>query len=583
MSTSLQDFTRVAQVVEVVEGKPKAVRVKGRSVALFNVDGRIYATDNQCPHMGYPLTRGAIRHGVLTCDWHGWSFDLEGGGCFVGGCDDLATFPVEIRDGDIWLNLTGAESSRRENHLGLLQDGLLTEDSWTLSKAIALLLADGLPEKDVIQLFARHMGGHIATHRGPDGGRSVLQLVSGIRVARRYETDDRLIPLMIAANGAAGPVGDRPPIEPLPPPVTWEKIEDWVRAFSREGFAEGIEKCLATASNLDGSDKRILPLLYECAVEPYFFGFIENLLFLAKLAELVEELGWSQSSELVCNLSAKLLGRGRPAPERFRLEAMKIYEPIETAIKNVDPVAREAKEAEYDEDAFVLALGSGNLSSIFQGLSDVLAARVDIDSIITTMVLVAADRMARTGVNINPGWGALVGELNLAASLRTAKQYGGPLVIRKALYHVGYRHFDDRWLNINTRPLTTSLGGKKLEVKDEAAGIALIQDSIESARINEVGNQVREYLNAGFSGDRLLNEMGKTILKDDTGNFILPTLRSVFDEWENPLIARHPARHQLLVGLARHATDVRRRTGSKSAALTAQRFARGQTAVDLYD
>ena len=37
-----------------------------------------------------------------------------------------------------------------------------------------------------------------------------------------------------------------------------------------------------------------------------------------------------------------------------------------------------------------------------------------------------------------------------------------------------------------------------------------------------------------------------TILKDDTGNFILPTLRTVFDEWENPLIARHPARGQLL-------------------------------------
>ena len=41
------------------------------------------------------------------------------------------------------------------------------------------------------------------------------------------------------------------------------------------------------------------------------------------------------------------------------------------------------------------------------------------------------------------------------------------------------------------------------------AGIALIQESIESARINEVGNQVREYLNAGFSGDRLLHEIGK--------------------------------------------------------------------------
>jgi nitrite reductase/ring-hydroxylating ferredoxin subunit len=584
MSSQQQDFTKVATLPEVVEGKPKAVRVKGHSVALFNVDGRIYATDNQCPHMGYPLTRGAIRHGVLTCDWHGWSFDLEGGGCFVGGCDDLATFPVDIRDGEIWLNVNKAESSRRENHLRLLQEGLLTEDNWTLSKAIALLLADGLPEQDVIELFVKHMGRNIATRRGPEGGRHVAHLISGIKVARRYDTDDRLVPLMMAANGAAGPVGDRPPVEPLPPPVNWEKIENWVRAFSRERFADGIEKCLVTARLLGSNDDRILPLLYECAVEPHFFGFIDNLLFLANLAELVEELGWDQSSELACNLSAKLLGRGRPAPERFHLEAMKIYEPIEAALSDGHhPVTARTSDAPYAEEAFVLALGSGSLPSIFQGLTDVLAAGVDADRIITTMVLVAADRMARTAVNVNPGWGALTAELNLAASLRTATRYAGPLVTRKALFHVGYRHFDDRWLNITTRPLPTAVGDSPLDVKDEAAGIAVIQDSIESVRIDEVGTQVRQYLRAGFSGDRLLHEIGNTILKDDTGNFILSTLRTIFDEWEHPLIARHPARHQLLIGLARYATDVRRRKGSKSAALTAQRFARGQTAVDMYE
>jgi hypothetical protein len=107
----------------------------------------------------------------------------------------------------------------------------------------------------------------------------------------------------------------------------------------------------------------------------------DNLLFLANLAELVEELGWDQSSELACNLSAKLLGRGRPAPERFHLEAMKIYELIEAAMKDGHhSVATQRSEAKYAEDAFVLALGSGNLPSIFQGLTDVLVAGVDAGS-----------------------------------------------------------------------------------------------------------------------------------------------------------------------------------------------------------
>ena len=65
-------FVEVAKVEDVAPGKAIAVRVKNRSIALFNHNDRFYATDNQCPHMGYPLIRGRTRNGVLQCDWHGW-------------------------------------------------------------------------------------------------------------------------------------------------------------------------------------------------------------------------------------------------------------------------------------------------------------------------------------------------------------------------------------------------------------------------------------------------------------------------------------------------------------------------------
>ena len=89
MANHPAQWVRVAAASDVPAGEARAVRLpEGRSIALFNVDGRIWATDNQCPHMGYPLTRGAVRNGVLTCDWHGRSFDLEGGGCFNRECDE---------------------------------------------------------------------------------------------------------------------------------------------------------------------------------------------------------------------------------------------------------------------------------------------------------------------------------------------------------------------------------------------------------------------------------------------------------------------------------------------------------------
>src|SRR5436309_4674349 len=582
MSHAQSNFVRVAAVKDVPEGAPKAVKVEGRSIALFQHQGNIYATDNQCPHMGYPLTRGRVRNGVLTCDWHGWSYDMRGGGCFTGGCDDLDTFPVEVRDGAIYIDVRSGGSKRKDAHFLLLKEGLLSEDDWTLAKAIAILLAKGVSEQDTLKRLVRHMGRHIATERNAnDGGRELALMVNAVKVARHYDPEDRLIPLMLAATGASGRAGDRPAVQPLPPPVSWERLEHWIRVFTADKASEGIEKCLITARRLGKHDERIVPLLYECAVEPFFLGHSQNLPLLGYLAELLEEFGWEQGEELACNLAAKILGRDRGAPEELRLAAIKMFEPINALIDGLTSTSPRDRAAAYDEDALAKALVSGDLTQTFDAISDALRASVDIDRIVTTMVLLAADRMARTPVNLNPGWGSLRQELILVSSVRTALRYGGFKVGAKALYHAAWQFFSDRWLNITPRSLTEPLSSTKSDASNEDMALRTVLDSIETIQVREVGRQTREYLNAGFSGDRLLSEMGQSILRDDNGWNLVHALRVVFDEWK--LCEGHPARNQLLIGLARWATDVRELTGSQSAAQTAQRFARGQTAVDLYE
>src|SRR5881396_246200 len=425
MASAQTDFVKVADLKDVPEGTPKAVKVEGRSIALFQHQGNVYATDNQCPHMGYPLTRGRVRNGVLTCDWHGWSYDMKGGGCFTGGCDDLDTFPVEVRDSAIYIDVRSGGSKRRDAHFLLLKEGLLSEDNWTLSKAIAIMLAHGVSEQDALKRVLRHLGRHIATERGAnEGGRELALMVNAVRVARHYQPEDRLIPLMMAATGASGRAGDRPAVQPLPPPVTWDKLEHWIRVFSADKTWEGIEKCLVTARRLGGHDERIVPLLYECALEPFFLGHTENLPLLGYLAELLEEFGWDQVEELVCNLGAKMLGRDRGAPEELRLAAINMFEPINTLIDELASTSPSDRVDMYHEDALAKGLLSGDLSQTFNALSDVLRARVSIDRIVTTMVLLAADRMARTPVNLNPGWESLSQELTLASSVRTAQHYG---------------------------------------------------------------------------------------------------------------------------------------------------------------
>jgi hypothetical protein len=79
-----------------------------------------------------------------------------------------------------------------------------------------------------------------------------------------------------------------------------------------------------------------------------------------------------------------------------------------------------------------------------------------------------------SAVNVNPGWGALTAELNLASSLRTLKRHAGREIANRALFHLGYLHFDNRWLNIATRTLAPAAPGRKLEAIDEAGAIAAI-------------------------------------------------------------------------------------------------------------
>ena len=576
------NFVKVAALSDVADGKPRAVRVEGHSIALFQHEGAIYATDNQCPHMGYPLVRGRVRKGVLSCDWHGWSYDMEGGGCFTGGCDDLATFPVEVRNGDIYIDVASGGKKRDDAHFLLLKEGLLSTDSWTLSKAIAIMLAKGVSEEETLELMVKHMGRHISTDRNAfEGGRKLAMMMNGVKVARMYQPEDRLIPFMMAADGASGRLGDRPDRQPLPPPVDWQKLEDWIRVFSTDKEWEGIEKCLITARQLGGHDEKIIPLFFERAVEPFFLNHSRNLIDLTHLAEILEQFGWEMTEELVCNLGAKILGQGRGRPGELHREAIQKLEEISPIFDELPQETSTESSVDYDENKFSAALVSGDLDEVFDAVTEMLTAGVPINTLVTTMVMTTADRMARTPVNMSPGWWDLQEEMEISSTVRKVLRHGGTKIAAKALYHAAWRFFNNRWLNIRHQSITESRTPTKPIALDEETALSEIVDAIESVRIQEIGRRTREYLNAGCSAERLMTEMGLCILKDDNSDDLLSSIRIVSEEWKT--CESHPARNQLIVGLARWATDIRRNAGNDSAVQTAHRFARGETATELYE
>ena len=74
-----RDWVSVLKVAQLPPGSSQVVESKGNEIALFNVDGRISAIANTCPHLGAHLNDGALEGEIVTCPWHSWQFDLKDG------------------------------------------------------------------------------------------------------------------------------------------------------------------------------------------------------------------------------------------------------------------------------------------------------------------------------------------------------------------------------------------------------------------------------------------------------------------------------------------------------------------------
>jgi len=75
----MADFVKIAQTSEIEPGQSRLVDVKGKSIALINVEGQFFALDNTCTHKGGSLAEGEISGNEVTCPRHGAKFDIRTG------------------------------------------------------------------------------------------------------------------------------------------------------------------------------------------------------------------------------------------------------------------------------------------------------------------------------------------------------------------------------------------------------------------------------------------------------------------------------------------------------------------------
>jgi nitrite reductase/ring-hydroxylating ferredoxin subunit len=210
----VSEWVRAAAVEDIIVGGARSFAYLDKRIALFRTARGVFASDNRCPHQGYALVRGDVKDGVLTCAWHNWKFDLGTGACRHGG-ENIRTYPVQIRDGQVFIDVTdpAAEVIRPELFASLnaamddLDVGRVARDAMRLQRI-------GTPLADVVREGVRY-----AAPRAEYGwDHSLATLADCLRMSQFFNESLRALPVIQGLSVAAEDQVRRPP-RPRPDPI----------------------------------------------------------------------------------------------------------------------------------------------------------------------------------------------------------------------------------------------------------------------------------------------------------------------------------------------------------------------------
>ncbi len=148
------DFTLAGSLEELKAKGRLVVHGAHRPILVVHDRGRVFALDNRCPHMGFPLNRGSVEDGILTCHWHHARFDLESGCTFDLWADDTPACPVEVCHGEVWVKATFGEADPAAHWRQRLADGLAHDIGLVIAKAVQGQIAAGMPTTDIVRQAA---------------------------------------------------------------------------------------------------------------------------------------------------------------------------------------------------------------------------------------------------------------------------------------------------------------------------------------------------------------------------------------------------------------------------------------------
>ena len=289
-----------------------SIAAEGHDVLLFYHEGEVRALDNRCPHMGFPLSRGSNKDGILTCDWHHARFDIKSGGCFDLWADDVPIFAVNVIDGNVFIRTDIDNKSKEElnqYHWRRLNDAMEQNISLIIAKSVLKLEANGVLSSDVFRKGLDYGTRYRQEGWGP--GLTILTCMMNLAQFSATRADG-LKAIYHGLSAVAADCSGQPPrfsVNPLPYPQTSssmdvKKLKRWFRHFIELRDSDAAERSLVTAIRAGAEPVVIAEMLFSAATDRRYLDFGHVLDFTNKAFEALDIAGWDLAEQVLTSLVA---------------------------------------------------------------------------------------------------------------------------------------------------------------------------------------------------------------------------------------------------------------------------------------
>ena len=557
--TEADAFVRAASLEDLQASRRLAVRVGGHSLALFLEGEKVHAVDNRCPHMGFPLDRGTVNDGLLTCHWHHARFDLESGGTFDQFADDALVFPTQIRNGDVWVDLT-PRGDWKEYRRGRLEDGLERNISLVMAKSVIALLDGGedpsVPFRDGLLFGVRYRRG--------GWGQGLTMHTCMMRLLGHLSPEDRPRALYHGLSAVARDSDGAPPrfiLSPLPDTtVDAPTLKRWFQRFVEVRDAEGAERCIVSAVRSGVDHRTLADMLFSAATDHRYIDIGHPLDFTNKALEALDVAGWGHAEPVLSSLASGYANADRMEESNSWRNPTDLVDILEGAFEELPHALDEGRGRRGEwtgRKALIPVLLGEDPQAIADALLGALRRGATEAELAGDVAYAAALRIAHFHTSNEFGdWDTALHTFTFANAVQGGLRRVSSTELLRGVFDAAMSIYLDRFLNVPPARLPRPDGENRRpeELLEELKALLDRQQ-----RVNEAGDTVAQYLYGGGDPGPLLSTLGGLLLREDRNFHTIQAVEAAFQQYSMS-IGTPEGVHVLVAAaryLAAHAPTVR--------------------------